>query len=325
MRILVTGAAGFIGSHLGERLVGAGHDVIGLDAYTTVYARPYPRAIKERNLARLRDDRRFTFAECDLRTADLRPLVADVDAVVHLAAVPGNLWDRFEEYVTVNLIGTQRLLEALRATGNLARRRFLQISTSSIYGAEALGDETLTPQPVSPYGITKLAAEQWARVFGVTFGLPVVVLRYFSVYGPRQRPDAAYYLFIDALLRGQAITILGDGEQTRGNTFVDDVVSGTMLALARGTPGEAYNIGGGVPVSMNQVLALLESMTGRRAVRQYGPARLGDQRHTLADITKARRDLGYEPHTVPAEGLLAQLNWQRELLAAGPGAGALTG
>lgn len=316
MRILVTGAAGFIGSHLGERLVAAGHEVVGLDAFTAVYARPYPRATKERNLARLRGERRFTLVERDLRAADLRPVVADVDAVVHLAAVPGNLWDRFDEYVTVNLSGTQRLLEALREVGDMGRRRFLQISTSSIYGAEALGDETVTPQPMSPYGITKLAAEQWARVFGATFGLPVVVLRYFSVYGPRQRPDMAYYLFIDALLRGRPITILGDGEQTRGNTFVDDVVDGTVRALERGAPGEAYNIGGGVPVSMNQVLALLESYTGRRAIRQYGPARLGDQRHTLADIAKARRDLGYEPRTTPEVGLLAQMDWQRELLAA---------
>lgn len=316
MRILVTGAAGFIGSRLSERLVADGHEVVGLDAFTAVYARPYPRAMKERNLARLRDESRFSLVEADLRDADLAPVVADVDAVIHLAAVPGNLWDRFDEYVSVNLTGTQRLLQALRDAGELERRRFVQISTSSIYGVEALGDETTIPDPVSPYGITKLAAEQWARVFGATFGLPVVVLRYFSVYGPRQRPDAAYFLFIDALLRDQPITILGDGEQTRGNTYVDDVVEGTALALARGVPGEAYNIGGGEPISMNRALALLEEHTGRRAIRQYGPARLGDQRHTLADIAKARRDLGYSPRVDPAIGLLAQVDWQRQLLAA---------
>ena len=313
MRVLVTGAAGFVGSHLGERLIADGHEVVGLDAFIPYY----PRPLKERNLDRLRDEGRFRFVEADLRDADLRPIVAEVDAVIHLAAMPGNLWDRFDDYVTLNLTATQRLLEALRAVGETERRRLVQISTSSIYGVEALGDEEATPRPVSPYGITKLAAEQWARVFGANFGLPVVALRYFSIYGPSQRPDMGYHRFINALLRGEPIEIYGDGEQTRGNTYVDDAVTGTVLALERGRPGEIYNIGGGVPISVNGVLALLEEFTGRRADRRYGPPRRGDQLHTLADIGKARVELGYEPRVAPPEGLRAQVAWQRELAAGG--------
>jgi nucleoside-diphosphate-sugar epimerase len=164
---------------------------------------------------------------------------------------------------------------------------------------------------VSHYGITKLAGEQLSLAYGATFGLPVVVLRYFSMYGPGQRPDMAYQIWIDALLHGKPITILGDGEQTRGNTFIDDGVTGTLLALAKGVPGEVYNIGGGVPISMNAAITLLEELTGRTAERQYRPARLGDQRHTLADIGKARAHFGYEPRTTPVEGLRAQVEWQR--------------
>jgi len=313
MRVLVTGAAGFIGSNVCARLLGEGHEVVGLDAFIPYY----PRPLKEEHLLRLRDERRFRFVEADLREANLAPLVADAEAIVHLAAMPGNRWDLFDLYMGCNLKATERLVEALRTVGEGERRRLVQISTSSVYGTEACGDEQTPLRPVSPYGITKLAAEQLALSYGASFGLQVVVLRYFSMYGPGQRPDMAYHIWIDALLRGEPIAILGDGEQTRGNTFIEDGVTGTLLALEGGQPGEVYNIGGGVPISMNAALALLEELTGRTAERRYRPARLGDQRNTLADIGKAGAHFGYAPQTSPREGLQAQVEWQRGLLTQG--------
>jgi len=313
MRVLVTGAAGFIGSNVCARLLDEGHEVVGLDAFIPYY----PRPLKEEHLLRLRDERRFRFVEADLREADLAPLVADAEAIVHLAAMPGNRWDLFDLYMGCNLKATERLVEALRTVGEGERRRLVQISTSSVYGTEACGDEQTPLRPVSPYGITKLAAEQLALSYGASFGLQVVVLRYFSMYGPGQRPDAAYHIWIDALLRNEPIAILGDGEQTRGNTFIDDGVTGTLLALHGGQPGEVYNIGGGVPISMNAAIALLEELTGRVTERRYRPARLGDQRNTLADIGKATAHFGYTPQTSPRAGLRAQVEWQRALLAQG--------
>lgn len=312
MRVLVTGAAGFIGSHVCERLIAEGQEVVGLDSFVPYY----PRAYKERNLRRLHDEARFRFVEADLRDADLVPLVADADAIVHEAAMAGSAsWDDFDRYVACNLTGTRRLLEALRAAGDPGQRRLLQVSTSSVYGVEARGDEAIPLRPANPYGITKLAAEQLAVAYGASYGLPVVVVRYFSIYGPRQRPDMAYHKFIDALLRGRPITIEGDGEQTRGNTFIDDCVTGTLLALEKGHAGEAYNLGGGEPISLNGAIGLIEAIVGRRFERRQAPPRRGDQRHTLADIGKARRHLGYDPSTPPEAGLRAQIAWQQDLLS----------
>jgi len=312
MRVLVTGAAGFIGSHVCERLIADGHEVIGLDAFIPYY----PRAIKESNLSNLTGQRHFRFLEVDLRDTDLRESVADVDAVIHLAAMAGPAsWDQFDLYVSCNITGTQRLLEALRAVGDLERRRFVQVSTSSVYGVDARGNEDAPLKPASPYGITKLAAEQLVFAYHRAFGLPALALRYFSIYGPRQRPDMAYNIFIRSLLRGEPITIFGDGEQSRGNTYIDDCVTGTVLALTGGQAGEAYNLGGGIPITLNEALAIIEDAVGTTAQRQYTAARTGDQRHTLADITKAQRDFGYQPTVSPADGLHAQVEWQRTLEA----------
>jgi nucleoside-diphosphate-sugar epimerase len=310
MRILVTGAAGFIGSHICERLVAESHDVVGIDAFIPYY----PRAIKESYLSLLNGEPRFHLIEADLRDSALTELVADCDAVIHLAAMAGPAsWDQFDQYLSCNVTGTQRLLEALRSAGDLEHRRFIQISTSSVYGTDARGNEDSPLRPSSPYGITKLAAEQLAFAYHRAFGLPTLALRYFSIYGPRQRPDMAYYIFIRALLRNEPITIFGDGEQSRGNTYIDDCVAGTLLALLSGRSGEVYNLGGGTPITLNAAIAILEDATQTTAVRHYTSARTGDQRHTLADISRARAALGFEPRVEPAAGLRAQVAWQRSL------------
>lgn len=310
MRILVTGAAGFIGSHLCEHLLADGHEVIGLDAFVPHYS----RSIKEHNLSVARQHDRFQFVELDLRDDGLTPFLEDVDVVVHQAAMAGSAsWDQFDLYAEHNLIATQRLVNGLLAIDAPQQRRLIQISTSSVYGTLAHGDETTLPRPASPYGVTKLAAEQLALAYHDSFGLPVVILRYFSIYGPRQRPDMAYHIFIEALLRDEPITIFGDGEQTRGNTYIDDCIAGTLLAITKGRAGEVYNIGGGVPISLNRAIDILEQATGHQARRHYVEGRPGDQRHTLADITKARDHLGFEPQVPPEDGLPLQVAWQRRL------------
>lgn len=312
MRCLVTGAAGFIGSHLSERLLAEGHEVVGVDAFIPYY----PRHYKEDNLRSLRETSGFTFHELDLRTADLGGLVADVDAVIHLAAMPGLVrsWSDFNLYMTCNLEATHNLLEAARSANV---RHFIQGSTSSVYGALATGDESLPLAPVSPYGVTKLSAEHLCQAYARNFGLPLTILRFFSVYGPRQRPDMAYHIFIRALLRGEAITIYGDGEQSRSNTYVADCAQGVVLALQQPerSIGETFNLGGGEVVTVNQVVALLAELTGEEPRIERGEARTGDQRSTAADIGKMRRLLGYAPTTSVRDGLAAQLAWQRALYA----------
>ena len=303
---MVTGAAGFIGSHLAERLVAEGHRVIGVDCFTEYY----PRAVKERNLAALRRMPGFTLIEADLRTAALEPLLEGVDVVFHNAAMPGLIrsWTEFDEYMTCNLLATQRLLEAARRVGI---QHLIHASTSSVYGRDSSGDETKPTRPISPYGITKLAAEQLVRAYGENFGLPYTILRYYSIYGPRQRPDMGYYIFITAILRGDPITVFGDGEQSRGNTYVMDCVEANLAALAHGPTGEVFNIGGGEEITLNQLIAKLEALIGRRAIVRRGPPRPGEQRRALADIRKAQRVLGWAPRVSLDEGLRAQIAWQR--------------
>jgi nucleoside-diphosphate-sugar epimerase len=194
-------------------------------------------------------------------------------------------------------------------------RQFIHGSTSSVYGGLVLGDEQTKPQPISPYGITKLAAEHLVQVYGEQFGMPTSILRYFSVYGPRQRPDMGYHIFIDSILKDRPITIFGTGDQLRGNTYVSDIVRATQLASQRFKHGTIYNVGGAEEVSANQALALLEDIIGKKAIVQHGPARPGEQSRALADMTLARERLGYTPTTPLREGLEAQVAWQRELVA----------
>jgi nucleoside-diphosphate-sugar epimerase len=306
MKCVVTGAAGFIGSHLCERLLADGHDVVGLDCFVPYY----PRPVKDRNLAAVGVRPRFQFAQVDLRQDDLIGQVAGAEAVFHLAAMPGLVrsWTDFDGYWTCNVQATQRLLEAVsRAAPGL--QRFVYASTSSVYGRFASGDETLPTKPVSPYGVTKLAAEHLCRAYAEAHGLPLVVLRYFSVYGPRQRPDMAYHRFIDALLRGQTIQVCGDGEQVRGNTYVADCVAATVAALAAPV-FETYNVGGGEAATVWDILRKLEKVSGRPARVKRVPERPGDQRYTFADTAKLSRQLGWRPASSLEEGLARQWAWQ---------------
>jgi nucleoside-diphosphate-sugar epimerase len=307
MKCLVTGSAGFIGSHLCEHLLQAGHVVVGVDAFIPYY----PRQLKERNLELARAQSGFVFHEMDLRRDDLAPALAGVDVIFHLAAMAGlaRSWTDFDLYQSCNLTGTHRLLEAARSCSGL--RRLVYASTSSVYGRYSSGDETLPTRPISPYGVTKLAAEQLCRAYTEERGLPGVALRYFSVYGPRQRPDMGYARFIDAILGGSPVTVFGDGQQVRGNTYVSDCVAATAAA-AQAPVGEIYNVGGGEAVNVWDILHKLESLLNRKANVRREPARPGDQRYTLADTGKLFRHLGWTPQVGLDEGLARQVVWQRD-------------
>jgi nucleoside-diphosphate-sugar epimerase len=219
-------------------------------------------------------------------------------------------WTDFDGYLTCNVVATQRLLEAVRRSAP-GLRRFVYASTSSVYGRFGSGDEALPTKPISPYGVTKLAGEHLCQAYADAFGLPLVTLRYFSVYGPRQRPDMGYHKFIRALWCDEPITVNGDGLQVRGNTYIDDCVTATMLA-ADSTVGELYNIGGGETASVWDIIGRLERIAGRKARIKHEPARAGDQRYTFADTTKLRRHLGWEPKTTLDDGLARQWEWQKQ-------------
>jgi nucleoside-diphosphate-sugar epimerase len=314
MKCVITGAAGFIGSHLSEALLAGGHDVVGLDAFIPYY----PRRTKEANLARALRHPSFCFLELDLRTAPLEPVLDNAEAVFHLAAMPGlaKSWTDFELYNGCNVLATQRLLEAIRAT-RPPLRRFVLASTSSVYGRFASGDESLPTCPVSPYGVTKLAAEHLCRAYSSAFGLPLVVLRYFSVYGPRQRPDMGYHQFIQAALCGAPVTVTGDGHQSRSNTYVGDCVRATVAAL-NAPVGETYNVGGGESASVWDILEKLSRLAGAPLRAERAPARAGDQRHTFADTSRLASHLGWSPVTSLDEGLAAQFEWQKAGLVPPP-------
>ena len=307
-RCIVTGAAGFIGSHLCEELLAAGHEVVGIDAFIPYY----PRPLKETNLSAYQDHENFSFHEVDLRSADLEPIIDGGDVVFHLAAMAGLMrsWSDFQLYSSCNAEATQRLLEAAK---NTKLPQFIFGSTSSVYGREATGDESTPLAPFSPYGITKLASENLCRAYEANFGQAFTVLRYFSVYGPRQRPDMAYNILIRGLMNGETFPMFGDGEQTRSNTYVKDCVKATMLAFENQDKalGETFNVGGGEIISLNAVITLLEELTGETMKLDRQAARPGDQKHTAACVDKARELLGYNPTTSVRDGLSAQIAWQK--------------
>lgn len=306
--VLVTGAAGFIGSHLSERLVDAGHQVVGVDCFTDFYA----RSLKEANLERLLGEPSFRFLELDLSEDDLGGLLEGVEVVFHLAAqagVRGSFGETFATYLRNNLQATQRLLEA--ATEH-AVRAFVYASSSSVYGDAALFpmSEKHTPRrPVSPYGMTKAASEDLTATYHRCFGIPVVGLRYFTAYGPRQRPDMAFSRFLRAIVADEPLTLLGDGKQVRDFTYVGDIVEGTIAAARHGRPGTAYNIGGGHSVELNMAIGTIERLAGRRARIEVAPPQLGDAYRTGCDCALALSHLGYAARTQLEDGLAAQLEW----------------
>ena len=313
MKALVTGCAGFIGSTLCDRLLADGADVTGIDCFTDYY----PRAAKERNLADALKQPRFRFVESRIQDAALASLLSDRTHVFHLAAQAGvrKSWGRdFEIYTENNIEATQLLLEAATTTPSL--ERLVYSSSSSVYGdrvAMPMREDAL-PEPVSPYGVSKLAAEQLCYLYFANFKVPAVSLRYFTVYGPRQRPDMAFHKFLRANIEDAPITLYGDGDQTRDFTFIADAVNANVLAAARGVPGRVYNIGGGSRVSVNDVLAMIARVTGRQPRIHADPAQKGDMRHTYADTSRALADLGYAPAVGLEHGLAAEYQWLTGIL-----------
>jgi nucleoside-diphosphate-sugar epimerase len=306
--VLVTGAAGFIGSHLCDRLLADGWRVTGLDCFTDYYA----REVKERHLASASAHPTFELVEADLVTADLAPLLAGVQLVYHLAGQPGvrGSWGpQFEVYTRNNILATQRLLEAALAAG---QKPIVYASSSSAYGNLPVMPlhEEMAPAPVSPYGVTKLAAEHLCRLYAAVYELPTVSLRLFTVYGPRQRPDMGFQRFLSAAAVDDEITLYGDGTQTRDFTYVGDVVGGFMAAgqvcLEGRATGQVANIAGGVRASVNEVLAEVARLAGRPLRLRTLPAQPGDVRDTWADTTLAQELLGFRPVVGLAEGLARQ-------------------
>jgi nucleoside-diphosphate-sugar epimerase len=301
VRYLVTGAAGFIGSHLAESLAAAGHDVIGVDSFTDYYDPARKRANAES----------LDIVEADLVTASLDLVLDGVDGVFHLAGQPGvraSFGPDFEHYVQRNVHASGRLFEA-------AARRGLRVvfaSSSSIYGdAESYPTaEDAVPQPISPYGVTKLCVEHLAYAHARTTGLDAVCVRYFTVYGPRQRPDMAFTPLLEALGSGEPYRLFGDGSVSRSFTFVADAVAGTIAAMERGgTSGETYNVGGGEEATMRDAIALAEEIAGRELLVERHAAAVGDVKRTRADVSKAEAALGWAPTTSLEDGLRAQWAW----------------
>jgi UDP-glucose 4-epimerase len=313
MKALVTGAAGFIGSHLSAALLERGATVVGVDAFTDFYA----REIKTSNLAPLAAHPSFTLVEGALQTMALEPVLEGVTHVFHLAAQAGvrKSWGAdFRVYTSHNIDATQRLLEAVKGR---PLTRFVYASTSSVYGDEAPMPmhEDLPVHPVSPYGVTKLAAEHLCYLYRVNYGIPTVALRYFTVYGPRQRPDMGFHRFIRAALTGSPISLYGDGDQTRDFTYVSDAVAGTVAAGDRGRAGAVYNLGGGSRVSVNEVLALIGRVTGRSLNIRREDVQKGDMRDTFADTTRARQELGFAPAYSLEAGISAECAWLAGLIS----------
>jgi nucleoside-diphosphate-sugar epimerase len=311
MKALVTGAAGFIGSTLSGALLDQGATVTGLDCFVDYY----PRWIKEHHLATLTSRPGFAFVESTLQEADLGALLDGTTHVFHLAAQAGvrKSWGKdFTIYTVNNIEATQVLLEACCGR---PIERLVYASSSSVYGdrAQIPMREDAMVYPVSPYGVTKLAAEQLCYLYTVNHGVPTVALRYFTVYGPRQRPDMGFHKFLKAAHHGQPIPLFGDGEQTRDFTYVADIVAATIAAGLKGTPGAVYNIGGGSRVTVNQVLEIIQRVVGRPLALERLPKQKGDMRDTYADTSRARAEIGFAPSHTLEEGLAAEYAWLRSV------------
>jgi UDP-glucose 4-epimerase len=308
---LVTGAAGFIGSTLAETLVASGDTVIGIDSFLDYYE----RSLKEKNLETLRESNQFELIEGSLQDQDLEALLRRCDRVFHLAAQAGvraSWGSEFSIYTTNNILATQKLLEAAVSSGLSS---FVFASSSSVYGDSAALPmvEDVPLHPVSPYGVSKLAAEKLVELYHVNDGLNTASLRYFTVYGPRQRPDMAFHRLLRCAKTGDTFLLFGDGRQTRDFTFVTDAVAATIAASERGRAGAVYNIGGGSRVSMLEVIETIKDVTKGELKIDFNPKQKGDMRDTYADTSAARTDLGYAPSIDLRQGLVREWEWIREL------------
>lgn len=303
----MTGAAGFVGSHLCEYLIERGLKVVGIDSFMDYYS----RAVKEANIAALKKNQNFRFIGKSLLDVDLAKLLDGVDVVFHQAAQAGvraSWGNNFKIYSDNNILATQMLLEACRES---PVKNFVYASSSSVYGdtKDLPTKESSLPCPVSPYGVSKLAAEHLCSLYCKNFGTPTVSLRYFTVYGPRQRPDMAFHRFFRWALEDKPLEIYGDGKQSRDFTHVKDIVEANWLAFRKAAPGEVFNIGGGSRVTLNEVIEIIEEIVGRELKIRYRGVQKGDVRHTMADMTKAEGKLGYRPKVSLENGLRTEYEW----------------
>lgn len=309
MNILITGAAGAVGSHVAEALKKEGHNVRGIDSFSPYYS----RVLKEINVADIKNSG-VQFFEANLAYDHIDPYLEGADVVYHFAAQPGiSAKTPFEDYLTNNIVATHKLLEAAKRAGTV--KLFVYISTSSIYGKRADGDETVEPKPASFYGVTKLAGEQLALAYERDFGLPVAVLRLFSVYGERERPEKLYHKFIASVLHQKPFTLYeGSEAHVRSYTHVSDIVEGCLLVLKHmeKVVGEIFNLGTDKTITTGEGIKIVEEILGEKAIINRVPARAGDQLETSANIKKAREVLGYNPRVEPREGLARQVAWYKE-------------
>ncbi len=314
MKCVITGAAGFIGSALSKKLLSRGHRVVGIDNFSPYYA----RALKKANLDRLKGLKGFSFKEKDILSAGFPELLRGAEYVFHLAAQAGvrSSWgEEFKIYTDNNIMASQKLLEAVKNCRSL--KKLVYASSSSVYGdAEELPARETTPtNPMSPYGVSKLAAEKLCLLYQKNYGVPAVAVRLFTVYGPGQRPDMAFNIFVKKILGGEALPVFSGGRQTRDFTYIDDITEGIILAAGKGIPGEVYNLGGGNRISLNGAIKIIERLAGRKAcVLRKGSVK-GDMKHTWADISKAKKQLGYSPKTKIEEGLRKEYAWMQNTLA----------
>jgi len=312
MKCLVTGAAGFIGSNLSKKLLSLGYDVTGIDSFSDYY----PRKIKEANIAGLLKHKKFSFVEGDLNGIDIKKLASGASVIFHKAAQPGvrKSWGSdFSIYIRDNIRATQRLLENVK---DMPLDKLIYASSSSVYGdIRSLPMKEASPtRPVSPYGVTKLAAEHLCYLYHKNFGLPFAALRYFTVYGPGQRPDMAFHMFLKHIILNEEIIIFGDGKQTRDYTFISDVVQANIRAMDKNAEGGIYNIGGHARITVLDVLDMLRDITGKKIKVKFIEKQKGDMKHTYSDITRAKKYLKYSPDYSVKEGLKEEYKWLRSIL-----------